>query len=176
MLVTDFLEQYGTEDLQHHGVKGMHWGVRRAQHHARADANEFAKARAFYGEGAGTRRKKIKAKVETRMQNPHYKAEFNRVLGGQNTLKRQAQASRLRKRKDVTNFTGKTVRGVHRQLSGGFGPVTATAAAIATGAAYAHKTGADKVVFDKVKKIATDKRAQAGVKDFLRSQGVSGFR
>lgn len=177
MLVTDFLEQYGVSDsLAHHGVKGMHWGVRRAQSHARADANEFAKAQAFYGQGAGTRRKLIKAKVETRMQNPHYKAEFHKTLGQQNLEKRSAQATRLRRRKDVTSSVTKTAKGVHRQLSGGFGPVTATAATIAAGAAYAHRTGVDKVVLDKVKTAAKNKNAQTGVKDFLRSQGVSGFR
>lgn len=161
-----------TDVLEHHGVKGMKWGEHHARRAARADANEFAKARAFYGQGAGTRRKLIKAKVQTRMSNPHYKDEFNKTLAGQNVEKRQAQATRLRKRKDTTGFVGKTARGVHRQLSGGFGPVTATAATIATGAAYAHKTGLDKAVLNKVKSAATNKSAQEATRAWLKSQGI----
>lgn len=157
--------------LEHHGVKGMKWGEHHARSQARADANEFAKARAFYGEGAGTRRKKIKAKVETRMANPHYKNEFNRTLSGQNSEKRQAQATRLRKRKDTTGFVGKTARGVHRQLSGGFGPVTATAATIAAGAGYAHKTGLDKALASKIKSTVGSKSAHNATKAFLKAQG-----
>src|SRR6185437_15169638 len=103
-----------TDVLEHHGVKGMKWGEHHARRQARADANEFAKARAFYGKGAGTRRKLIKAKVETRMSNPHYKDEFHKTLNGQNLEKRSAQATRLRRRKDATGYVGKTARGVHR--------------------------------------------------------------
>lgn len=164
MLVDDFLE--------HHGVKGMKWGEHHARRQARADANEFAKARAFYGQGAGTRRKLIKAKVQTRMSNPHYKDEFNKTLSGQNLEKRSAQATRLRKRKDATGFVGKTARGVHRQLSGGFGPVTATAATIAAGAAYAHRTGLDKAVLNKAKSVATNKSAHEATRAWLKSQGI----
>jgi hypothetical protein len=158
--------------LAHHGVKGQKWGEHHARRMARADANEFAKARAYYGEGAGTRRKLIKAKVETRSQNSHYKKEFHRVLSGQNIEKRSAQATRKRRRADTTNFVGKTTRGVHRSLTGGFGPVTATAATIAAGAAYAHKSGLDKVVLNKAKSAATNHKAQEAARAFLKSQGI----
>lgn len=160
------------ESLEHHGVKGQKWGEHHARRMARADANEFAKARAYYGEGAGTRRKLIKAKVETRSKNTHYKKEFDRTLSGQNLEKRSAQATRKRRRSDTTHFVGKTARGVHRSLSGGFGPVTATAATLAAGAGYAHKTGLDKVVFDKVKKAATSRSTQENVRQFLKDQGI----
>lgn len=158
--------------LEHHGVKGMKWGEHHARRMARADANEFAKARAFYGQGAGTRRKLIKAKVTERSKNPHYKDEFHKTLAGQNVEKRQAQATRLRRRKDTTGFIGKTTRGVHRQLTGGFGPVTATAATIAAGAAYAHRTGLDKAVVNKVKSAATNKSAHEATRAWLKSQGI----
>ena len=158
--------------LEHHGVKGMKWGEHHARRQARADANEFAKARAFYGQGAGTRRKLIKAKVQTRMSNPHYADEFHKTLAGQNLEKRSAQATRLRRRKDTTGFVGKTARGVHRQLTGGFGPVTATAATIAAGAAYAHRTGLDKAVLNKAKSVATNKSAHEATRAWLKNQGI----
>ena len=78
-------------ELMHYGVKGMKWGVRRR---ARRDAKEYTLARMYYGEGAGNRRKLIKAKVKTDMS------------------KRASQAQRQRGRKNVRNSTGKTVRGV----------------------------------------------------------------
>lgn len=158
--------------LAHHGVKGMHWGVHRIHSQAKADANEFAKAKLFYGEGAGTRRKLVKAKVEARSKNPEYKKAFEEHLANQDLEKRAAQATRTRRRKDVTSFAGKTARGVHRQLTGGFGPVTATAATIAAGAAYAHRTGLDKQIASKVRAAATNKQTQEQVRQWLKSQGI----
>jgi hypothetical protein len=61
------------EELAHFGVKGMHWGQRNSEipgvsrstsRDAAKDAKEFARAKAFYGEGAGTRRKLIRGTVE----------------------------------------------------------------------------------------------------------------
>lgn len=66
--------------LMHYGVKGMKWGVRKAKHNARKDAKEYARAKMFYGEGAGNRRKLIKAKVKERSKNSVYKQEFDKEL------------------------------------------------------------------------------------------------
>ena len=52
--------------VNHFGIKGMKWGVRKTKSEARKDAHEYARAKMFYGEGAGIRRKKIKARVDTR--------------------------------------------------------------------------------------------------------------
>lgn len=165
--------------LAHFGVKGMKWGEHHARRQARADANEFAKARAYYGKGAGTRRKLIKAKVETRMSNPHYKNEFHKVLSGQNLEKRSAQATRKRHRADTGHFIGKHARSAHRSLTGGFGPVTALGATIATGATYAHKTGLDKKLYKSAKSAAssakaaaTSRQTQEATRAWLKSQGI----
>ncbi len=57
--------------LEHYGVRGMRWGVsndrrggvsRKTDKVARKDAQEFARAKMYYGTGAGTRRKLIRAR------------------------------------------------------------------------------------------------------------------
>jgi hypothetical protein len=158
--------------LRHFGVKGMHWGEHRARSQAASDANEHVKAKLFYGEGAGTRRKLIKAKVETRSKNPVYKKAFEEHVAKQNLDKRASQATRVRRRKDATKFVGKTTRGVHRSLTGGFGPVTVTAATIAAGAAYLHSSGADKILIQKVSSLAHNPSTQASVKAWMRAAGA----
>lgn len=108
--------------LAHYGVKGMRWGQRKASipgvsaktsREARKDASEFAKAKMFYGEGAGTRRKLIKAKVESKSaKDPSYKKAFDHHLGNQDMGKRASQARGERARKDTVKATAKTARGI----------------------------------------------------------------
>jgi hypothetical protein len=154
--------------LAHHGVKGMHWGV----HKARSDASEYAKAKLAYGEGAGTRRKLIKAKVEERSKNPQYKEAFDRFLSEQNTDRLSRQARVNHRTKSTFKSTTKTVRGVHRQLTGGFGSVTVTSAAIAGAYIYARKSGLDQVLIKRVGQAVSNPHSQAAVKDWLKTQGV----
>jgi hypothetical protein len=81
--------------IEHIGVKGMRWGVRKdrapgvsreVDRHARKDAHEFARSKAFFGEGAGTRRKLIKQTVEGKTKNiPGYKQAFDHHLSRQDT-------------------------------------------------------------------------------------------
>lgn len=135
-------------ELIHFGVKGMKWGVRRpvgsngrverrpegvtrsTNRAAKKDANEFAKAKMFYGEGAGTRRKLIKAKVNQRSQSEEYKKAFDFHLDKQDMGKRADQARGERKRKDVVKGTAKTARGVKNLALKTGAPVAMSSVAI----------------------------------------------
>ena len=126
--------------LAHYGVKGMRWGQRKASlsgvsprtsREARKDATEFAKAKMFYGEGAGTRRKLIKAKVESKSaKDPSYKKAFDHHLGNQDMGKRASQARGERARKDTVKTTAKTARGVKNLVMKTGAPVTLGALAV----------------------------------------------
>ena len=94
-------KRMGHSELMHYGVKGMKWGVRRR---ARRDAKEYTQAKMYYGEGAGNRRKLIKATVKARSKDPFYKAVANTDMS-----KRASQARRQRGRKNARNSAGKTV-------------------------------------------------------------------
>src|SRR6478735_3085685 len=147
--------------LAHFGVKGMKWGVRRetpggvspkVNREARKDAEEFTRAKLFYGQGAGTRRKLIKAKVESRSaKDADYKKAFDHHVANTDFEKRESQAKGQRRRKDVVGGTAKTARGVHRSLTGGFGSVSATAAAVAGAYGLAKASGADRIVANAAK-------------------------
>ena len=104
-------KRMGHSELMHHGVKGMKWGVRR-------DAKEFTQAKMYYGEGAGNRRKLIKATVKARSKDPFYKSEFDKAVADTDMSKRASQARRQRGRKNARNSAGKTVRGVGNIASG----------------------------------------------------------
>ena len=130
-------DDISTEPIMHYGVKGMKWGVRKdtppelagvsrsTNRAAKGDAKEFAKAKMFYGEGAGTRRKLIKAQVESRSKaDPNYKKAFDYHLDNEDLGKRASGARRERKRKDAAATTAKTARGVKNLVLQTGAPVT----------------------------------------------------
>lgn len=113
--------------LAHYGTKGQKWGVRRFQNEdgslteagkarygvgdkkdwrrlnsdAKKDAKEYARAKAYYGEGAGNRRKFINQIVSERSKDPDYKAAFERELSLQNTEKAVNAAHTKRRFEDT---------------------------------------------------------------------------
>lgn len=172
------------EFLAHFGVKGMRWGVRKdaapgvrasTNRDAKKDANEFARAKMFYGEGAGTRRKLIKATVESKSKrDPDYKKAFDHHLNNQDLGKRASQARGERKRKDAVSKTGKTARGVYRSLNGGFGTVSMASAAVAGAYLVAKQNGYDQVVANAAKTtyrtVVNNVQARKLAEEFLRGR------
>lgn len=136
-----------TNELMHVGVKGMKWGVRKdrpsgaspkVDRAARRDANEHSKAKMFYGEGAGNRRKLIKAKVDQKSKDPEYKKAFDFHIENQDMSKRASQAKTTRKVKDVQKGTAKTARGVKNLAMKTGAPVAVSSVAVY--AAYQNPT------------------------------------
>ena len=123
---------------------------------AAKDAEEYARAKAYYGEGAGTRRKKIKNKLSEKMKDEEYKKEFEKQLAQQDMAKHQKAANRERKAKDVKNTAAKIGRGI-KNLILGVGTTSVTAIALYN---VAKATGADKVIASKAK------QAISKVKDY----------
>ena len=170
---------YEQNYLAHSGIKGQKWGVRRYQNEdgtlteegkqrygyydradgtkdykrlqkdAQKDANEWAKARAYYGEGAGTRRKLLKNSLSEKMKDKDYKEAFESFLSRQDMSKVQKQANRERKVQNAKDFTGKTARGIKNLVLG-----VGNASLVAVGLYSAAKmTGADKVIAQHGKQI-----------------------
>jgi hypothetical protein len=149
--------------LEHYGVKGMKWGKRsdrpsttpRSTDRAAAkDAKEAALAKMYYGEGAGTRRKLIKATVEAKKKSdPAYAEAYDRHFSNQDMEKATNKAIKQRKRTDRVNATVKTSKGIKHILSGNSQYANVTATLLVGGAMYAHKAGIDKMLLDKGKTL-----------------------
>jgi len=171
-------------ELLHYGVMGMRWGrrsgssqtSRKTDREARKDAKEFARAKMFYGEGAGTRRKLIKANVEGKAKrDPAYKSAFEKHLNSQDMSTHAQKARAERHRKNVKNSTAKTARGVSHMLRGNSQYASAAAATLVGGAFFVHKHGIDKIVLNSAKKTlktAQNSNAAASGLHFIKSFGI----
>lgn len=158
--------------LEHFGVKGMHWGVRgkssgasrQVNRIAKKDAEEFARAKAFYGQGAGTRRKLIKQTVEGRAKRiPGYQEAFQQHLDAQDTSKHAVKAVSERKRKDRHDTIKKSGGLLARNFTGEMGTKAAFTATALAGAAYLRSPKGQYMVKNagkKMSKLAHDPKVQ----------------
>lgn len=168
--------------LIHYGVKGMKWGQRKVDgpegvppkinKAARADAEEHTRAKLFYGEGAGTRRKLIKAKVEEKSKNPLYKKAFDHHVDKTDLNKRAEQAQKERKSTDRKKSVKKTAKGVGHIAKGNNQYANLAATVIAGGALAAHNKGVDKALANHAKvKVSDVRRRNPNVDTRLKNFG-----
>lgn len=159
------------EFLAHYGVKGMRWGKtssrpagtsRRTERDAGKDAKEFARAKMYYGEGAGVRRRLINGTVQSKSKDAAYKESFERQLNGQDMAKRASEARGKRKRTDTVKGAQKTTRGVVNVLKGNMRNASAASIVLLGAAGAAHNAGVDKALLEygkrTIKDIANDPR------------------
>lgn len=157
--------------LSHYGTKGMRWGVRRQ---AKKDAKETARAKQFYGEGAGTRRKLIKAKVEGRSKDPAYAKAFNEHLAKQDPSKHASKAIAERRSKDARKKVRQTSGYLARRFTGEMGTNAAFAAVALGGIAFLASPKGRAMLSKGINKVRSSQQARAGAKlvtDFIKSQG-----
>jgi len=174
--------------LEHHGVKGQKWGIRhdpvpgvskKVSNLARKDAKEHAAAKAFFGEGAGTRRKLIKQTVEARSNRvPGYKQAFEHHLNNQDMSKHASKAVSERKSIDRKDKTKKRAGYLARRLTGEMGTQAAFAAVAVGGAAYLNSPKGRQHLAKAHKKVvatANSHKAKKGAKwasDYLKRNGL----
>ena len=171
------------DELYHYGVKGMKWGVRRAERktrkQARKDAKETARSKMYYGEGAGVRRRNINAVVKQRSKDPTYKKAFDEEYSKQDMGKARRDAERQRKHTDRTEPVKTGIsRGVKKAVRAGSKAVAfaaTTAAGVATSYYISHPDEAKQMVNSIVKKASNKinrARNVARGAQFLRKMGL----
>ena len=166
------------EFLAHYGVKGMQWGKRRnrSQKQGAKDAKEFVDAKMFYGDGAGTRRKLIKARVESnkkRMGSDYTKA-FEDGVAGRDVGKSRDKAVRKRKTTDFKVKNKQRIGAVARSKTGQMGTQAAFTTIALGGAAYAKSPSGQaklKRTFATVKNSAAHKKGAKALQKYLNNQG-----
>lgn len=170
-------------ELYHYGVKGMKWGVRRVERktrkQARKDAQETARSKMYYGEGAGVRRRNINSVVRQRSKDPTYKKAFDEEYSKQDMGKARRDAERQRKTTDRVEPVKTGIgRGVKKAVRAGTKAVTfaaTTAVGVATSYYISHPDEAKLMVNNIAQKASNTinkARNVARGAQFLRKMGL----
>lgn len=135
---------------------------------AEQDAHEWGLAEMFFGEGAGTRRKLISAKVDQKAHDiPGYAEAFSDATSRLNQLEMAEKAVAERKRIDRAAKAGKNIRALK---SGNLRGLSTGVYVIVGGVYLAHVTGYDKIIQEEAKRLY--KKAKVEVKfQHARMQG-----
>ena len=158
--------------LEHYGVKGMKWGVRRnkVQRMAGKDAQEFARAKMFFGEGAGTRRKLIREKVSSRRNTVKgYGEAFDSALAKEDLGRHGDKAVSERKRKDVVKTNKQRAGAIARKATGEWGTQAAFVSLAASGLAFSQSPKGQRIMKDassKARSMKNSSKQKAGA-DYL---------
>lgn len=180
----DTYSEVGEDFLEHYGVKGMKWGVRKdtsgalsgvprsTNREARKDAKESARAKMFYGQGAGTRRKLINNSVAAKSKrDPAYKKAFDHHYEQQNLANHASKARGERKRKDVASNTARTARGVKNLVMQNGAPVTVAAVAVYSASQNPAVRKVVKDLGDTTLKTVRDFQSKQRVNDWAKKSG-----
>lgn len=126
---------------------------------AQQDAEEWGLAEMFFGEGAGTRRKLVGAKVSQRAVDiPGYAEAFDEALAKVNQIEMAEKALSLRRRLD----RGSSVKKNLNAIKSGKLQNLSTSVFVVGGLIYvAHTTGYDKKIEAKAKKLYKDLKSDA---------------
>lgn len=174
------------EFLEHFGVKGMRWGVRRkdsasgvhrkVDKEARKDAEEHARAKMYYGKGAGTRRKLINKSVEAkRARIPGYGKAFDQHLARQDLSRHASKAVSERKRTDRKDTLKKSAGQIARSRTGEMGTKAAFTALAVGGVAFLNSPkgkqmmGKGKAAVKVWLNSGNARRARKNVEDFFKN-------
>ena len=127
---------------------------------AQQDAERWAAAEMFYGDGAGTRRKLLNAEVQDKyLQIPGYIEAFNKAYESLDMTKFAKAAVKERQRIDRAAKAGKNLRALK---SGNIRGLSTGLYIIVGGAYVAHVTGYDKKIEAEAKKLY--KKAKTEIK------------
>ena len=174
-------QDQASDFLSHYGVKGMKWGIRKDRNYpgasravnreARKDAEEFARAKMYFGDGAGNRRKLINRSVEAkRKKDPTYSAAFDHHLERQDASEHAAGARKERARTDRKDRNKKRSGAIARRLTGEMGTQAAFVALAFGGAAFFKSPQGQRLVSKGVSAVkdAKDSHAHRRGAEFLK--------
>jgi len=169
--------------LEHFGVKGMQWGVRknatpgvssRTDRDAAKDAKEFARAKLFYGEGAGNRRKLINATVEAKSKkDPNYAKAFDNHLSTQDLSTHASKARSERKKIDRKTKNKQRAGALARRFTGEMGTQAAFVGVAVAGSVFLRSDKGQRFMKQNLAKVADYNRGRknaATIRDFFKNQ------